>query len=90
MRLQSRQWKVLRQAVLIRDLYQCQIQMEGCTQRADAVDHIRSREMGGSDDPSNLQAACRSCNLRKGAGFFRDGAVPEMPVAGIPPLRGNF
>jgi 5-methylcytosine-specific restriction endonuclease McrA len=31
------------------------------------VDHIRPRARGGSDDPSNLQAAHRSCNGRKSA-----------------------
>jgi 5-methylcytosine-specific restriction enzyme A len=31
------------------------------------VDHILPRAHGGTDDPSNLQAAHRSCNGRKGA-----------------------
>jgi 5-methylcytosine-specific restriction endonuclease McrA len=31
------------------------------------VDHIHPRAYGGTDDPSNLQAAHRSCNGRKGA-----------------------
>ncbi len=30
------------------------------------VDHVRSRQHGGSDDPSNLTLACRHCNLHKG------------------------
>jgi 5-methylcytosine-specific restriction endonuclease McrA len=30
------------------------------------VDHITPRARGGSDEPSNLQAAHRSCNGRKG------------------------
>jgi 5-methylcytosine-specific restriction endonuclease McrA len=33
------------------------------------VDHIVPRARGGSDDPTNLQAAHRSCNGRKGAGI---------------------
>jgi len=31
------------------------------------LDHVRPRAYGGTDDPSNLQAAHRSCNGRKGA-----------------------
>lgn len=31
------------------------------------LDHIQPRAYGGTDDPSNLQAAHRSCNGRKGA-----------------------
>jgi hypothetical protein len=30
------------------------------------VDHVRSRQHGGSDDPINLAMACRHCNLHKG------------------------
>ena len=29
------------------------------------VDHVTPMAMGGSDDPSNLVAACRPCNDRK-------------------------
>jgi 5-methylcytosine-specific restriction endonuclease McrA len=31
------------------------------------LDHVEPRAYGGSDDPSNLQAAHRSCNGRKGS-----------------------
>ena len=34
--------------------------------RAMQVDHIRPLANGGSDSPSNLLPACRSCNHRKG------------------------
>jgi len=32
-----------------------------------AVDHIKPRKCGGTDDPENLALACHSCNLYKGA-----------------------
>lgn len=33
---------------------------------AQTVDHVIPRSAGGTDDPSNLIAVCRPCNLSKG------------------------
>jgi 5-methylcytosine-specific restriction endonuclease McrA len=33
------------------------------------LDHVVARAYGGTDDPSNLAAAHKSCNGRKGAGI---------------------
>jgi 5-methylcytosine-specific restriction endonuclease McrA len=33
------------------------------------LDHVTPRAYGGTDDPSNLKPAHRSCNGRKGAGI---------------------
>jgi 5-methylcytosine-specific restriction enzyme A len=30
------------------------------------VDHVIAKANGGTDDPSNLQVLCRSCNSQKG------------------------
>ena len=56
-------WRTLRAAILQRDRHTCQIAGPTCTVRADHVDHIVPREMGGTDEPANLRAACRTCNL---------------------------
>ena len=45
-------------------------------QRALEVDHINSKNQGGSDDLSNLQALCFCCN----AGM-RDGCLPTQEGA---------
>lgn len=46
----------------------CALQLEGCTEYADTVDHIVSLALGGDmADPANLQPACKHCNSVKGA-----------------------
>jgi 5-methylcytosine-specific restriction endonuclease McrA len=53
----------LRQAILLRDAYTCQIRIPGvCTRVATVVDHIVELAAGGSDDPINLRGACAPCN----------------------------
>lgn len=59
-------WKQLRQRVLKRDRYQCQVREPGCTGRATQVDHIINTAAGGAElDSENTQAICPSCNARK-------------------------
>jgi 5-methylcytosine-specific restriction enzyme A len=62
----TRQWRNNRARVLYRDRWTCQIQGPGCTRYATHVDHITPVLFGGSDDESNLRAACAVCNLAKG------------------------
>jgi hypothetical protein len=38
------------------------------------IDHIHPRSRGGSDDPSNLQLLCATCNLHKHAKLMKDWA----------------
>jgi hypothetical protein len=54
----------VRQMVYRRDGYQCVTCGSG---EYLTLDHIHPWSLGGSDDPSNLQTMCRSCNSRKGA-----------------------
>jgi 5-methylcytosine-specific restriction endonuclease McrA len=59
----GRPWQRVRKLVLERDAYRCQIGIKGCTVTATVVDHIVPLAAGGEPlDPSNLRAACRSCN----------------------------
>lgn len=53
----------LRRAVLDAHAGKCHY----CGEPATHVDHIIASAAGGSDEPSNLIAACRTCNLGKGA-----------------------
>lgn len=54
--------KAVRDAVLERDLYVCQLKLPGCTVRATTVHHkVRHRD-GGTFTEDNLEAACQHCN----------------------------
>jgi 5-methylcytosine-specific restriction endonuclease McrA len=67
-RLGTPEWRRLRRLILDRDLGLCQIRADGCTRYAVCVDHIVARADGGDCwQPTNLRAACRSCNSRGGA-----------------------
>lgn len=66
--------KSLRFEILRRDNYACQY----CGGKAPdvelQVDHIMPVTLGGSNNPSNLTASCRDCNIGKGA------SVPDGPT----------
>ena len=51
--------------VLKRAKHRCELCGAHEDQRALEVDHILPRNHGGTDDPSNLQALCYSCNAMK-------------------------
>jgi 5-methylcytosine-specific restriction endonuclease McrA len=63
-------WDALSKRILARDHHECQLQGRGCKGRATTVDHVIPKSMGGTDDPENLVAACRSCNSSKGPRVF--------------------
>lgn len=58
-------WEQLRQTVLKRDGYLCQLQFGGCEGEANTVDHVLAKANGGKDTLDNLVAACRKCNGKK-------------------------
>jgi 5-methylcytosine-specific restriction protein A len=56
-------WPAIRLFVLERDGYRCQIRGPHCEGTASHADHIVAVAHGGSAHPSNLRAACPTCNL---------------------------
>jgi len=56
-------WAALSAAVLERDGHTCRY----CGRPATTADHVIPKAKGGTDEMSNLVAACRSCNSGKGA-----------------------
>ena len=78
--------------VLRRDRHECQLRLRGCTQYADQVDHIVSKEDGGSDHRDNLRASCAHCNRRKwsasiGGPFFVGRKPQDQAPAVLSPHR---
>jgi len=55
----------IRYEVLKRAKFRCELCGISAEFKALEVDHILPRNRGGSDDPSNLQALCYSCNSMK-------------------------
>jgi ATP adenylyltransferase len=55
----------LRYEVLKRAAFRCELCGASAEDRALEVDHIVPRNFGGSDDLTNLQALCYSCNAMK-------------------------
>lgn len=54
--------------VYLRDGAKCQLCGEPVTRRDATLDHVVSLADGGSDHPSNLRLAHRSCNSSRGPG----------------------
>lgn len=71
----TRAWGHLREFVLYRDRYRCQMMSDGnvCGMYADTVQHRVRREHGGTDDLSNLIAACGGCN------YGERSTIPPAP-----------
>lgn len=60
------EWKKLRVVILKRDKYLCQeCKRNGLVKRGNHVDHVISKALGGTDEPSNLQVLCESCHMTK-------------------------
>lgn len=68
--LKTTWWRRVRLVVLMRDRFTCY----QCLGKANTVDHIVPRIMGGTHHPSNLRACCSKCNSAKG------DRAPAVPI----------
>jgi 5-methylcytosine-specific restriction enzyme A len=83
----SGSWPLVRKQVLERDGYQCQLRYADiCVGRASAVDHIVQPEAGGTNDPGNLRAVCKSCHARRTG---RQGAFAKRAAQRRKRTRGE-
>lgn len=60
----TRAWRTIRAAILRRDPY-CQLRYDCCTLTSTQADHIVNVQVGGTDEPANLQGVCKACHDRK-------------------------
>jgi len=68
------EWDVTRKRILSRDKGLCQVCLAAGKYRpAKAVDHIKPKCEGGSDDDDNLQSICQSCHDIKTAAEAQRG-----------------
>lgn len=68
----GRQWRKLKDEILVRDNYTCQ-----CCGRVGGkleLDHIINLASGGTDDKDNLQILCRDCHRTKTQNESKVGA----------------
>lgn len=63
----TRAWRAVRAFVLERDNHRCQLKLKFCQVTANTVNHKLAKSQGGTDHPSNLEAACGWCNSSLGA-----------------------
>jgi 5-methylcytosine-specific restriction endonuclease McrA len=68
----TRRLPITRRNVLARDDHVCGY----CGGRADTIDHVVPRAQGGQHVWTNVAAACRSCNGRKGAQTPAQAGMP--------------
>ncbi|WP_043737687.1 HNH endonuclease [Nocardia asiatica] len=65
-RTSSPEHRAQRLRILERDGYRCQLRYPNrCVGTATQMDHKTPVYRGGSDDDSNMQAACRPCHAKK-------------------------
>lgn len=82
----TRKWRKLRAAILRRDNHVCY----WCGKHATTVDHLTPRAIEPSDSPTNLVAACTTCNYRRGgqlAQAMRKQKPNPFLATGTTPVR---
>lgn len=61
-RVPKRRILLTKRSVFIRDNWECQY----CGKPANEIDHVVPKSRGGTHEWSNVVAACKACNARKG------------------------
>ena len=75
--------KRTRYEVLKRDNHTCRYCGASAPDAKLTVDHVTPTALGGSDDPSNLVAACRDCNYGKASTSPGDALVANVKATDI-------
>lgn len=78
-------WTAIRAIILTRDGKICAY----CGRRATTVDHVEPKSKGGSHNETNLVAACKSCNFKKGTRTLAEAGMSFFPTFNQAVLRSN-
>jgi len=73
-----------RRSIFMRDDFTCQY----CDRPAENVDHVVPRSQGGQHEWSNVVAACRRCNTKKGGRTPEQAGLRLRRLPRIPPRQG--
>jgi 5-methylcytosine-specific restriction endonuclease McrA len=88
-RYNSAYYQRVRKLVLERDYFTCHY----CGQEASTVDHLIPISKGGTDEATNMVAACIKCNSgkrdRMTPTFFERTPKPTTPIGKIFPENGS-
>jgi 5-methylcytosine-specific restriction endonuclease McrA len=88
-RYNSAYYRRVRKEVLDRDYWTCHY----CGQEANTVDHLIPISKGGTDEATNMVAACIKCNSgkrdRMAPTFFDSVRKPTTPIGKIFPENGS-
>lgn len=88
-RYNSAYYQRVRKQVLERDYFTCHY----CSQEATTVDHLIPISKGGTDEATNMVAACNKCNSGKrdriAPSFFERTGTPTTPIGKIFPENGS-
>jgi HNH endonuclease len=78
-------WRKLRDSILKRDYYLCQVcKAKGRVTAANEVDHRTPKAKGGTDDETNLQSICTPCHRDKSAADKGCRVKPTIGLDGFP------
>lgn len=64
-------WTAIKIPILERDNKMCAY----CGRRADTVDHVVPKTKGGDENPLNLVACCKRCNMKKGNRTLKEAEI---------------
>lgn len=76
--LASDHWRQIRETVLYRDGYMCQLNLFGCTQAASQVHHL-TYERVTRERMSDLTSVCNNCHKQQHSQPFYEEPMPVTP-----------
>lgn len=83
------EWVVMQLYKNIKDKERREQKIQEWRDRVYHIDHIIPRHRGGTNDESNLQLLCRSCNVKKGTRTMEEFLEYKRQVDALPALKSK-